>query len=116
QSFLRQQVCAFVRGQRMLIRLGVKAPEAVSPCCGQPVLKQPRMPVNSTHPEYDNNLPSWERIRDVLLGDAAVKRAGEKYVARLDSQSESEFQAYVDSPGDSAVSAHGGDRAVGADE
>src|ERR1043165_7761748 len=54
------------------------------------------MPVNSTHPEYDANLPCWERIRDVLLGDTAVKRAGEKYVARLDSQSESEFEAYVD--------------------
>jgi hypothetical protein len=50
------------------------------------------MPVNSTHPEYDANLPCWERIRDVLL----VKRAGEKYVARLDSQSESEFEAYVE--------------------
>jgi len=24
--------------------------------------------VNSTHPEYDTSLSSWERIRDVLLG------------------------------------------------
>src|ERR1043166_7271356 len=54
------------------------------------------MPVTSTHPDYESNLASWERIRDVLLGDTAVKRAGEKYVARLDSQTETEFEAYVE--------------------
>ena len=53
------------------------------------------MPVNSTHPEYDANLPSWLRIRDVLVGDAAIKAAGEKYVPRLDSQPDDEFRAYV---------------------
>lgn len=54
------------------------------------------MPVNSTHPAYDAQLPSWLRLRDVLAGDEAIKRAGEKYVPRLDSQSDEEFRAYVE--------------------
>ena len=52
------------------------------------------MPVNSTHPDYDANLDAWQRIRDVLLGDTAMKRRGQKYVPRLDSQTDEEFQAY----------------------
>ena len=54
------------------------------------------MPVNSTHADYDEHLEAWQRIRDVLAGDRAIKRAGEKYVARLDSQTDEEFRAYVD--------------------
>jgi len=54
------------------------------------------MPVNSTNPEYDGNPSSCERIRDVLRGDAAIKHAGDKYVPRLDSQSDSEFEAYAE--------------------
>src|SRR2546423_1421904 len=53
------------------------------------------MPVNSTHPDFDANLGSWQRIRDVLAGDAAIKRGGAKYVPRLDSQTDEEFEAYV---------------------
>ena len=45
---------------------------------------------------YDDNLDAWQRIRDVLAGDRAIKRAGAKYVARLDSQSDDEFRAYVE--------------------
>lgn len=52
--------------------------------------------MNSTHADYDDNLDAWQRIRDVLAGDRAIKRAGEKYVARLDSQSDDEFRAYVE--------------------
>ena len=69
---------------------------AGSGSCASAMLQPWRMPVNSTHPEYDSNLASWERIRDVLLGDAAIKRGGDKYVPRLDSQSDSEFEAYVE--------------------
>ena len=54
------------------------------------------MPVNSTHPSYDENAEAWQRIRDVLAGDTAIKRAGEKYVPRLDSQTDDEFRAYVE--------------------
>src|SRR5690349_15355470 len=52
------------------------------------------MPVNNTHPDYDFGLPGWLRARDVLAGEDAVKSAGEKYLPRLDSQSDEEFMAY----------------------
>jgi hypothetical protein len=50
------------------------------------------MPVNNTHPDFDFALPGWLRARDVLAD--AVKSAGEKYLPRLDSQSDEEFLAY----------------------
>jgi hypothetical protein len=52
------------------------------------------MPVNQTHPLYDASLPAWSRARDVLAGEDAVKAAGEKYLSRLDSQSDEEYAAY----------------------
>jgi hypothetical protein len=52
------------------------------------------MPVNSLHPEYVEMLPVWLRARDVIAGEDAVKAAGEKYLPRLDSQSDAEFDAY----------------------
>src|SRR3954471_20108949 len=52
------------------------------------------MPVNSTHPDYDASLFDWSRARDVLSGEDAVKAAGERYLPRLDSQTDEEFLAY----------------------
>ena len=52
------------------------------------------MPVNSTHPEYDASAPDWSRARHVLAGEDAVKAAGEKYLPRIDSQTDTEFAAY----------------------
>lgn len=52
------------------------------------------MPVNSTHAEYDASAAAWFRARDVLAGEDAVKAAGERYLPRLDSQSEEEYLAY----------------------
>src|SRR5512135_1068441 len=52
------------------------------------------MAVNSTHPEYDANAFAWSRARDVLAGEDAVKAAGERYLPRLDSQSDEEYGAY----------------------
>jgi hypothetical protein len=52
------------------------------------------MPVNSTHPEYDANLPAWLRARDVFAGEDAVKAAAEKYLPRLDCQDDKEYLAY----------------------
>ena len=52
------------------------------------------MPVNSTHPDYDASTVEWSRARDVLAGEDAVKAAGEKYLPRLDSQTDEEFAAY----------------------
>src|SRR5438094_10675388 len=52
------------------------------------------MPVNSVHFDYLANLPDWLRARDVLAGEDTIKSAGEKYLPRLDSQSDEEFLAY----------------------
>lgn len=52
------------------------------------------MPVNSTHPDYDANLPAWLRARDVFAGEDAVKAAAEKYLPRIDSQNDKEYLAY----------------------
>ena len=52
------------------------------------------MSVNTTHPEYDANLPLWLRARDVLAGEDAVKAGGEKYLPRLEEQSDGEYDAY----------------------
>ena len=52
------------------------------------------MPANSTHLDYDASLPAWLRARDVIAGEDAVKSAGEKYLPRLDSQSDSDFLGY----------------------
>ena len=52
------------------------------------------MPVNSHHPDFDANLPAWQRARDVIAGEDAVKASGEKYLPRLDSQSDDEYLAY----------------------
>ena len=52
------------------------------------------MPVNSVHIDYLSALPQWLRARDVLAGEDAVKSAGERYLPRLDSQTDEEFLAY----------------------
>ena len=36
----------------------------------------------------------WLRARDVLSGEDAVKAGGERYLARLDAQTDAEFGAY----------------------
>ena len=52
------------------------------------------MGASSTHPKYDAASMAWSRARDVLAGEDAVKAAGEKYLPRLDSQSDEEYAAY----------------------
>jgi len=52
------------------------------------------VPVNSTHPDYDANLPAWLRARDVFAGEDAVKAAAEKYLPRLDCQDDTDYRAY----------------------
>jgi hypothetical protein len=52
------------------------------------------MPVNSTHADYDLNADVWRRSRDVHAGEDAVKDGGERYLPRLDSQSDDEYAAY----------------------
>ncbi len=52
------------------------------------------MRVNSTHGDYDANLSAWSRARDVFAGEDAVKLAGERYLPKLDSQSDDQYKAY----------------------
>ena len=52
------------------------------------------MPANSKHADYDANLLAWQRARDVIAGEDAVKLAGERYLTRLDSQTVEEFSEY----------------------
>jgi hypothetical protein len=52
------------------------------------------VPVNATHPEYDASEAAWSRARDVLGGEDAIKAAGERYLPRLDSQSDEEYAGY----------------------
>ena len=52
------------------------------------------MPVNSTHPDYDANLPAWLRARDVIAGEDAVKFGSVRYLPRLDSQTDEEYAEY----------------------
>ena len=52
------------------------------------------MNVSSTHFAYDATLEKWQRARDVISGEDAVKGAGEKYLPRLNSQTDDEYAAY----------------------
>jgi len=52
------------------------------------------VPANSTHFDYDANLSAWQRARDVIAGDDAIKSAGQSYLPRLDSQNDDEYLAY----------------------
>ena len=50
--------------------------------------------VNSTHPQYIDNLTKWKRSRTVLGGEDFVKAAGEIYLPKLTEQEQSEYDAY----------------------
>ena len=52
------------------------------------------MPVNSTHADYDASASAWARSRVVIAGEDAVKRAGVRYLRRLDEQTDAEYAAY----------------------
>jgi len=52
------------------------------------------MPVETPHPEFVRNLPLWQKCRDVVCGEEAVKTAGMTYLPRLSGQDEDEYDAY----------------------
>jgi len=52
------------------------------------------MPVNSTHPDFDTAFPAWSRARVVIAGEDAIKRAGIRYLRRLEEQTDDEYEAY----------------------
>src|SRR3970040_2781128 len=52
------------------------------------------MPVNTQHPEYKAMLPKWERCRTVASGVESGHAAGEKYLSKLKSQPQSDYDVY----------------------
>ena len=52
------------------------------------------MSAYSTNREHDASRAAWSRARDVLAGEDALKAAGTKYLPRMDSQSDEEYEAY----------------------
>jgi hypothetical protein len=44
---------------------------------------------------YDQFADSWQRVRDVLAGEDAVKDSGVRYVPRLDTQTNDEYGDYL---------------------
>jgi len=52
------------------------------------------MPIDSKHPQYKAREDQWKRCRDTIDGTDAIKDAGEAYLPKLSSQSDSEYAAY----------------------
>jgi len=52
------------------------------------------VPISTAHADYYAAEPEWSRARDVLSGEDAVKAGGEKYLPRMDSQTEEDYAAY----------------------
>lgn len=50
--------------------------------------------VSKTHPEYDRTSSKWQRCRDTVAGNDAVKAAGTRYLPRLADQTDTDYQAY----------------------
>ena len=53
------------------------------------------MPISSTHPDYDAHINQWQRCRDCVDGEDAVKARGTKYLPRLSDQDNDEYGAYL---------------------
>lgn len=53
------------------------------------------MPVDTVHAEYAVSSSKWLRMRDVLAGEDTVKAAGERYIPKLEGQTEADYEAYV---------------------
>lgn len=47
------------------------------------------------HPDYERMLPKWQRVRDVVAGQDAVHKAGDRYLPRLSDQDPKEYDAYL---------------------
>jgi hypothetical protein len=53
------------------------------------------MPVNSEHPDYELNEAAWQRARDVIAGEDAVKNGGILYLPSLDLQDVNDYSNYL---------------------
>ena len=57
------------------------------------------MAVNSQHPEYEASLVIWSKIRDVIRGEDAIHKGGEKYLPKLSGQDDVQYRSYVNRAG-----------------
>lgn len=53
------------------------------------------MPINTTHEQYDKKTKIWEKCRDAIEGEEAVKLGKEKYLPKLSGQDGNEYDAYL---------------------
>ncbi len=55
------------------------------------------MPIkpNSQHAEFSASLDAWTKCRDVIAGEDAVHKSGERYLPRLSGQEDGDYRAYV---------------------
>lgn len=52
------------------------------------------MPVNTTHPEYDQYIQTWEKMRHVIDGEDAIKKAGIKYLPKPSGMDDADYNGY----------------------
>lgn len=50
---------------------------------------------DTQHADYSASLDAWRKCRDVIAGEDAVHKAGERYLPKLSGQSDGEYKAYV---------------------
>jgi hypothetical protein len=57
-------------------------------------MKEKSKPYQNRHPAYEQMLPDWRMIRDVLGGSRAVKTAGKTYLPALHEQKPEDYDRY----------------------
>src|SRR6478672_4884801 len=50
--------------------------------------------INTSHLSYEFSLADWLRVRDIIAGEDSVKAAGERYLPRIQSQTDEEYNLY----------------------
>lgn len=53
------------------------------------------MGLQDRHPEYDKYIEQWERIRDCVAGEDAVKEAGVRHLPRPENMMEDQYSNYI---------------------
>ena len=52
------------------------------------------MPVTSTHKSYNRYLPTWQMLRDLAMGEEALKTGGTLYLPMLSGQKREHYEVY----------------------
>lgn len=50
---------------------------------------------DTQHAEYSASVDAWQKCRDVIAGEDAVHKAGERYLPKLNGQEHGEYMAYA---------------------